>query len=108
MHEQLAAHADRRVCPKCGHLGMAAATRCGYCWTKLTPLVPGSEGTKVGPALMVEEAAPVDEGLRRDCPVCGRRIMLAATQCGFCWTRLASGARSGADAAQAAPGSAAL
>jgi hypothetical protein len=27
---------DRRQCPVCKHLGMRAATRCGYCWTKFT------------------------------------------------------------------------
>jgi hypothetical protein len=26
-----------RECPVCGHIGMRAATRCGYCWTELTP-----------------------------------------------------------------------
>ena len=25
-----------RECPACGKAGMAAATRCGFCWTKLT------------------------------------------------------------------------
>jgi hypothetical protein len=27
-----------RDCPVCGHSGMAAATACGYCWSKLVPL----------------------------------------------------------------------
>jgi hypothetical protein len=27
-----------RECPVCRHIGMRAATRCGYCWTKLQPL----------------------------------------------------------------------
>ena len=27
-----------RECPACGKSGMAAATRCGYCWTKLVAL----------------------------------------------------------------------
>ena len=27
-----------RACPVCGKNGMAAATLCGYCWTKLTPV----------------------------------------------------------------------
>ena len=27
-----------RVCPVCGHTGMRAATRCGYCWSKLAAL----------------------------------------------------------------------
>jgi hypothetical protein len=26
-----------RECPACGQIGMRAATRCGYCWTPLTP-----------------------------------------------------------------------
>jgi hypothetical protein len=28
---------ELRQCPVCGHQGMRAATRCGYCWTKLSP-----------------------------------------------------------------------
>lgn len=31
---------ERRECPSCHHFGMRAATVCGYCWTKLTPLDP--------------------------------------------------------------------
>jgi hypothetical protein len=27
-----------RSCPVCGHRGMVAATLCGHCWSKLTPL----------------------------------------------------------------------
>jgi hypothetical protein len=27
-----------RVCPVCSHRGMRDATRCGYCWTTLSPL----------------------------------------------------------------------
>src|SRR5690349_15159796 len=30
--------AETRVCPVCSHTGMRDATRCGYCWTKLSPL----------------------------------------------------------------------
>jgi hypothetical protein len=26
-----------RECPVCRHIGMRAATRCGHCWTKLSP-----------------------------------------------------------------------
>jgi hypothetical protein len=26
-----------RECPKCKHIGMHEATRCGYCWTRLSP-----------------------------------------------------------------------
>jgi hypothetical protein len=25
-------------CPVCGSIGMSAATRCGTCWSKLTPV----------------------------------------------------------------------
>ena len=31
-----------RECPVCGHTGMRDATRCGYCWTKLTTLAAGA------------------------------------------------------------------
>jgi hypothetical protein len=27
---------ETRECPVCKHIGMRAATLCGYCWTKLT------------------------------------------------------------------------
>jgi hypothetical protein len=27
-----------RKCPSCKHTGMFDATRCGYCWTQLSPL----------------------------------------------------------------------
>jgi len=30
---------ERRECPTCGNSGLRAATRCGYCWTKLLPIV---------------------------------------------------------------------
>ena len=26
-----------RACPACHRIGMLAATRCGYCWTRLRP-----------------------------------------------------------------------
>jgi hypothetical protein len=26
-----------RACPRCGELGMGAATRCGHCWSALAP-----------------------------------------------------------------------
>jgi hypothetical protein len=29
---------ELRDCPACGRPGMAAATVCGHCWTKLTPV----------------------------------------------------------------------
>lgn len=28
---------ELRECPVCGRAGMRAATRCGFCWTKLAP-----------------------------------------------------------------------
>lgn len=33
---------ETRTCPICGHVGMRAATRCGYCWSKLSPLAPAT------------------------------------------------------------------
>jgi hypothetical protein len=41
--EQLALGPEPEVreCPVCKHLGMRAATLCGYCWTKLTPPTRG-------------------------------------------------------------------
>jgi hypothetical protein len=44
--EQLALGPEPEVrrCPVCGNIGMSAATRCGYCWTKLTP-PPGARST---------------------------------------------------------------
>jgi hypothetical protein len=27
-----------RACPHCGRLGMAQATRCGFCWNATTPV----------------------------------------------------------------------
>ena len=43
--EQLALGPEPEVrsCPVCQHIGMRMATRCGYCWTKLTPPT-GREG----------------------------------------------------------------
>ena len=29
---------ELRTCPKCNELGMRAATRCGRCWSPLTPV----------------------------------------------------------------------
>jgi len=31
---------ELRECPECGRTGMRAATRCGFCWAKLTPPAP--------------------------------------------------------------------
>ena len=33
-----------RECPVCKHFGMLAATRCGYCWTKLSPFSSAAHG----------------------------------------------------------------
>lgn len=30
----------QRKCPTCGSMGMAEATLCGTCWTKLAPVAP--------------------------------------------------------------------
>jgi len=35
---------DVRECPVCKHIGMRAATRCGYCWTELSPLTSPANG----------------------------------------------------------------
>jgi len=42
-----------RECPVCQHIGMRDATRCGYCWTKLSPLtsVPSCEEDAPAPSL---------------------------------------------------------
>lgn len=89
MPDQLAAGADRRDCPECGKEIMAAATRCGYCWAKVSPVSAGSVGTRVGRPEVAVLSLPPDEALRMDCPTCGMRIMAAATVCGYCWTKLA-------------------
>jgi hypothetical protein len=34
----LGAAPKERRCPICHHSGMLAATRCGFCWTRLAPL----------------------------------------------------------------------
>ena len=45
---------ELRECPVCKHVGMRAATRCGYCWTRLTPPAPdqdrpsGTQGYDIG------------------------------------------------------------
>jgi len=90
MPEQPSATVYRRDCPDCGREIMAAATRCGFCWSRLEPLAPGSAGTRVETPRPQVVARPIDETLRRDCPKCGRRIMAAATKCGYCWTKLES------------------
>lgn len=88
MSGEITEAADRRDCPKCGKECMAVATRCGYCWTALTPLVPGSEGSRIGATETCWTPDPIDEAQRQDCPKCGKRIMLAAIKCGFCWITL--------------------
>jgi hypothetical protein len=34
---------ERRDCPVCGNSGLRAATRCGYCWTKLVPIASAAD-----------------------------------------------------------------
>ena len=38
LHEVAEPPPAMRECPACGKAVMAAATRCGFCWTKLTAL----------------------------------------------------------------------
>ena len=38
-----------RECPVCKHIGMLAATLCGYCWTKLSPLSAAVHGGHASP-----------------------------------------------------------
>ena len=33
----LAAPRQLRDCPRCGHVSMSDATRCGHCWERLSP-----------------------------------------------------------------------
>lgn len=40
---------ELRACPICEHVGMRAATRCSYCWTKLVP--PPSESAAADDAV---------------------------------------------------------
>lgn len=40
---------ELRTCPKCGEIGMRAATRCIRCWSSLKPLLP-SQASTVEPA----------------------------------------------------------
>lgn len=35
---------ESRECPTCHGIGMAAASRCGHCWSALAPLPPLSNG----------------------------------------------------------------
>jgi hypothetical protein len=37
-----------RACPSCGRLGMPNATRCGYCWATLEPLVSAAPPARAG------------------------------------------------------------
>jgi hypothetical protein len=39
---------ETRECPACRHIGMRAATRCGYCWITLAP-PPSEEGQRGTP-----------------------------------------------------------
>jgi hypothetical protein len=76
--------AFRRDCPKCARRIMRAATKCGYCWSRLDPVadLPGAFLVEMGPTYT--EPLPAS-GSKRPCPRCGNRIMPDATLCGFCW-----------------------
>jgi hypothetical protein len=39
---------EMRECPVCRHRGMRAATRCGFCWTALSPLAHGRNEQAAG------------------------------------------------------------
>lgn len=47
---------ETRECPICGHTGMRAATRCGNCWNKLSPLAAA------GGAPLAQAASPPSTG----------------------------------------------
>src|SRR5947208_10811605 len=95
---------QRIDCPKCGSRIMSAATMCGYCWAKLTPVETGGSVPKRAAALRHQTLGTADSDLavrpesdeetryreapRIGCPECGRQIMAAATMCGYCWARL--------------------
>jgi hypothetical protein len=40
-HEGAEAGAEKRNCAACGKPGMATATRCGFCWTKIVHAANG-------------------------------------------------------------------
>jgi hypothetical protein len=48
----LGAAPDLRLCPVCHHSGMRAATRCGFCWTRLAPLAEVDAGASQPPPAM--------------------------------------------------------
>jgi len=50
---------ESRECPVCRHSGMRAATTCGYCWTKLSPL---ASVTKLSPLASVKGAQRAPAG----------------------------------------------
>ena len=86
--------AQFRTCPKCGAMCRAAATKCGACWAGLTALPPGDPGIETLPLPDNEsrwdnaEMQQYRDAPRRDCPRCGKRIMAAASTCGFCWVKV--------------------
>jgi len=55
-----------RACPSCGRMGMPTATRCGYCWVALEPLVapvgPGNGGARRSPSEQSALSSFEDEG----------------------------------------------
>lgn len=42
---------ETRECPICGHTGTRAATRCGNCWNKLSPLAAAANDAPGAPAV---------------------------------------------------------
>lgn len=42
---------ETRLCPICGQVGMRAATRCGHCWSKLSPLAAATTVAPGAPAV---------------------------------------------------------
>lgn len=51
---------ELRECPECGRSGMRAATRCGFCWAKLTPPDPIRDGG----AILLTAPLVAEEGQR--------------------------------------------
>jgi hypothetical protein len=42
---------ETRLCPICGHIAMRAATRCGHCWSKLSPLAAAASDAPGAPVV---------------------------------------------------------
>jgi predicted amidophosphoribosyltransferase len=56
---------SRRPCPQCGRAIADAATRCGYCWKLVTPLVREESGEAAAPHPNRREAIRL--ATERDC-----------------------------------------